>query len=123
MSDTIKNKWLINLLLAVILVLLIGNYARNHAMKTADAAGGGWETDGLMVLTTNGAAERVVLVDTKKQNIMIYHPRNAGGFGLSGMRSYKYDIEIEDTEGKIKGNGWTYFDAKAEYDKAKSASK
>ena len=42
------------------------------------AAGGGWDTDGVMVTTTATPQERIVLIDTKNQNMMIYKPRNAG---------------------------------------------
>ena len=36
-----------------------------------------------------------------------------GGFGLVGARSYKYDVEFEDTEGKIRGKpGMTFVETK-----------
>lgn len=116
MSQQLKTDWTINALLAVILVLLAGNYF-NAASKTAHAAGdgGGWATNGIMVGATL-ANERLVLVDTNKQNIMIYHTRNAGGMGLTGVRSYKYDVEMEDTGTKKLGtNGWTYIQTALEY--------
>ena len=79
--------------------------------------GGGWETIGIMV-TTGNVTERLVLVDTTKKNIMIYHYRVAGGVCLSGVRNYKYDVEIEDTgTKKLDANGWTYFQAMEEYNK------
>lgn len=117
MSEKMKHMWQINALLAVVLVLLAGNYFRNFALSSANAAG--WETDGLMVLPAKGPTERLVLIDTKKQNICLYKERNGGGFGLTGARSYKYDIELEDSEGLIKGQGWTYLDAMAKYESAK----
>lgn len=116
MSQQLKTDWTINALLTVILVLLAGNYF-NAASKTAHAAGdgGGWATNGIMVGATL-ANERLVLVDTNKQNIMIYHTRNAGGMGLTGVRSYKYDVEMEDTGTKKLGtNGWTYIQTALEY--------
>jgi len=120
MSENVKHAWQINALLAVVLVLLFSTYARNHALPSAQAAGGGWETSGVMVLANKGTAERLVLIDTTKQNIMIYKERNAGGFGLTGARSYKYDVEIEDSEkAKIPGNGFTYMQAMAAYEAAK----
>lgn len=119
MNDTIKNKWIMNGLLAVILVLLIGNYARNHALPTAQAAGGGWETNGVMILPVSGVKERFILVDTKNLNICVYNARPNGSFGLTGARSYKYDVEIEDTE-KIKiGNGLTYVQVKTYHETKK----
>ena len=111
MNEKLKTDWIINGLMAVILVLLVGNYM-NGSAKNAYAAGdgGGWGTNGIMVGTT-GANERLVLVDTNKQNIMIYRSRAGGGMGLTGARSYKYDIEMEDTgTTKIKNGGMTFFD-------------
>ncbi|MEI6234591.1 MAG: hypothetical protein WCT04_16170 [Planctomycetota bacterium] len=117
MNDTTKSQWITNGLLAVILVLLTSNYLNSHS-KLANAAdeGGGWGTNGIMVGAINNPSERVVLVDTKKQNIMIYRSQAGGKFGLSGARSYKYDVELIDTEGKKLGaNGWTYLDALREF--------
>ena len=117
MSERAKTNWMMNGLLAVILVLLAGKYASSRALPTAHAAGGGWETDGIMVLPITTLNERFVLVDTKKQNICVYHGRANGTFGLVGARSYKYDIEMEDTE-KLKGvgTGLTYVQVKTLYE-------
>lgn len=124
MSDNAKTSWLINGLLVAILVLLLGNYAKSHALPSAQAAGGGWETDGVMVLPITNLNERFVLVDTKKQNICVYHGRANGTFGLVGARSYKYDIEIEDTDALKMGTGWNYITTKQYYDnKDKAAAK
>lgn len=118
MNERLKHMWQINALLAVVLVLLVGNYARNHSLSNANAAGAAW-TD-VMVLPAKGTNERLVLVDLTKQNICLYKERNGGGFGLSGARNYKYDVEIEDSEkAKIPGNGWTYIQAMAAYEAAK----
>lgn len=121
MTEKIRTDWIINGLLTVILTLLIGNYVLNNSSNFAHAAGegGGWATDGVMIGATATPNDRLILVDTKKQNIMIYHYRSSGGLGLSGVRCYKYDIEIEDTDKqKLGTNGWTYFDAKKYYDDA-----
>ena len=117
MSENTKTTWLMNGLLAVILVLLAGNYAKNHALPSAQAAGGGWETDGIMVLPVTGLNERFILIDTKKQNLCVYHGRANGSFGLVGARSYKYDIEMEDTE-KLRnvGTGLNYIQVKQLYE-------
>src|SRR4051794_13690283 len=96
MSERLKHLWQINALLAIVLVLLVGNYARNHSLSPASAAGAAWSD--VMVLPAKGTAERLVLVDLTKQTIMIYKERNGGGFALSGARSYKYDVEIVDSE-------------------------
>ncbi|HYF51944.1 MAG TPA: hypothetical protein VEJ63_21225 [Planctomycetota bacterium] len=111
MSEQTKNKWIVNGLLAVILALLGGYYIRS-GVASAFAAGGGWETDGVMAISTVGDNDRLVLVDTTKQNIMVYKILNKQ-FRLVGARSYKYDVEIEDTAGtKIEqsGTGATYLE-------------
>jgi hypothetical protein len=116
MSEQTKSAWLINGLLAVILVLLAGYYVHNSAAP-AFAAGGGWETDGIMAMSTTGDNDRFVLVDTGKQNIMVYKILNKQ-FRLLGARSYKYDVEIEDSadsEIEKKGSGATYLDVYAFY--------
>ena len=95
MSEKIKNAWLINGLLAVILVLLGGLYLRTPG-QNAYAAGGGWETDGVMALTSE-VGENLVLVDTKNKNFMVYRVQGKGKFTLIGARSYQYDVEFEDT--------------------------
>lgn len=116
MNDKIKTAWHINGLLAVILVLLVGNFISNHQAKSAMAEGGGWETNGIIVNSSAGQ-QRLVVVDTKKQNIMIYHPRQGGAFALSGARNYKYDVQLEDTEEfKIPNDGWTYFQVKGKWE-------
>jgi hypothetical protein len=108
MNDTMKNTWVINGLLAVILVLL-GGYYFNQPEQLAHA-GTGWDTDGIIAMSTD-PAENLVLIDTKKQNMMVYRS-TAQKFRLIGARSYKYDVEIEDTENSpiAKGNGATYID-------------
>ena len=76
------------------------------------------DTDGIMIGSTTTPVERLVLVDTKKQSIMIFRARQGGGLGLSGIRNYKYDVEMQDT-GVTKlpggGNGWTYVQTALEY--------
>jgi hypothetical protein len=108
MSDKTRTEWVINGLLAAILVLLCGYYFQSP-MQSAHA-GPGWDTNGIMAMTTN-ANENLVLVDTTKQNIMVYKSTQQK-FRLIGARSYKYDVEVEDTEGSaiVKGNGATFID-------------
>ena len=89
--------WTINGLLAVILVLL-GYYCFCQSLAPAYAAGGGWETNGIMAMHSgNNQADRLVLIDTKKQNIMVYRTLGQGTFRLIGARSFKYDLELDDT--------------------------
>jgi len=120
MSDT-KNSWTINALLAVILVLLCGFYF-NSTSKSAYAAGGGWDTDGVMAISTGADNERVILIDTKKMNIMVYKPLG-NKFNLVGARNYEYDVQIEDSEGTAieKSNGKTYMEVFRIYHELKNA--
>jgi hypothetical protein len=123
MNENTKNSWTINALLAVILVLL-GGYYYHSGSTPAFAAGGGWDTDGIMAISSASDNERVVLIDTKKQNIMIYKPQT-NKFRLVGARSYEYDVQLEDTEGsKIPtGNGITYMEVFKIYHELKSKAK
>lgn len=109
MSEQSRRAWIINGLLAVILALLLGIYLSFHS-QNAYAAGGGWETDGIMLAATQTTNERLVLVDTAKTTIMIYKTAGAGQFRLVGARSYKYDVELEDTAGSTveTGSGKTF---------------
>lgn len=108
MTEANKQTWTINALLAVILTLLVGYYVQQSSAP-AFAAGGGWETDGVVAGTTTDI-ERLVVVDTKKQNIMIYKTAQGRALRLVGARSYKYDVEIEDSAGTPieQGNGRTF---------------
>lgn len=110
MNEKTKYTWTINALLAVILVLL-GGYWFNSSSAPAFAAGGGWDTDGVMAISSASDNERIVLIDTKKQNIMIYKPQT-NKFRLVGARSYEYDVQIDDSEGTAisTGNGKTYME-------------
>ena len=123
MSEKSRNLWIINSLLAVILALLAGMYL--NANQKAYAGGGGWETDGIMANNTKGEAERLVIIDTKKQNIMLYKVLGSGQFRLVGARSFKYDVEIEDSAGTPieGGNGKTFTDMFHYYEAAKQAVK
>jgi hypothetical protein len=104
MSQPSRHAWVVNGLLAVVLALLLGIYINFHS-QNAYAAGGGWETDGVMLACTQTTNERLVLVDTQKKNIMIYKTAGAGQFRLVGARSYKYDVELEDTAGSTVETG------------------
>ena len=115
------NRWVVNGLLGVILALLLAFYF-NSSIGTAHAAGGGWDTNGVMAMTTAG--EHMVLIDTAKQNIMIYRAQGLGKFRLVGARSYKYDIEAGDTSGRggysiVESRGITFGEAYTLYQQAK----
>lgn len=98
MSDKTKTAWVINGLLAAVLVLLVGHYVK-LSCPSAYAAGGGWETNGIMA-TAFETTDRVVLIDTRETNksIMIYR-MNGHEFRLVGARSFEFDTEVEDAAG------------------------
>lgn len=108
--------WFQNTVLLAIAVLLGFLYFKTPE-PVAEAAGGGWDTNGIMALNMV-ANERLVLVDTNKQNLCVYRNRGAGMFRLVGARSYKYDVELKDTKGTAmeRGNGITFVEAKQIYD-------
>jgi hypothetical protein len=100
MNERNRTTWVINGLLAAILVLLAGHYL-NVLSPPAYAAGGGWETDGV-IATSVLDAERLVLIDTKNKTICVY--KTTGNmFRLVGARSYEYDIEVIDSAPPRKG--------------------
>lgn len=113
-----KHEWTINALLLCILALLIGFYVTLPTARV-QAAGGGWDTNGIVAVTTQKISERLVIIDTSKQNICIYRNQGAGQFRLVGARCYKYDVEIKDSKGTDieKGNGVTYLQTKEIYEK------
>ena len=115
MSDR-KATWFENALLLGLLGLLALVYG-TLPNKTAQAAGGGWDTNGVMAVTT-GPSERLVLIDTTKKNICVYRNLGAGQFRLVGARSYKYDVEIKDSKATEieRGNGVTFHEIKKLYE-------
>jgi hypothetical protein len=107
MNTESKTNWLINGLLSIILALLVGVYIRTS--DNSAYAAGGWETDGIMAMSTAPLNERLVIVDTKKQSICVYKTRT-NKFRLFQARNYKYDLEIEDSAAIEKGQGASYVD-------------
>lgn len=132
MNDKTKSAWMINGLLAVILAILIAVYANMSGSK-AYAAGGGWDTNGVMAMTAN-ETERLILINTDPndkvsgQQIMLYRVQGAGKFRLIGARNYKYDVELIDTavdattEAKYTG-GVTFKQVYDDYQRSVSAPK
>ena len=113
MSSRAKQAWLLNAGLAA--MFLIAALVIRNISTPAYAAGGGWDTNGIMANTTEGDTERLVLVDTTKKNIMVYKTEGAGAFRLMSARSYRYDSNLPGDAGdtsKIdeveKRNGVTY---------------
>lgn len=118
MNENLKTRWMFTAALAVILGLLIGHYINSHSMSAARAAGGGWETNGVIIGTTTAQNEQIVIVDTAAQNIMLYHSQGIAHLGLTGVRSYKYDILVPTDTSKAKmGNGLNYDETKAYWGK------
>jgi len=102
-----RDLWFGNALLLGLLALLVCVYA-NLPSRQAYAAGGGWDTDGIIAFA-GGTTGKILLVDTVRKNMCLYKVRGYE-FRLVGARSYKYDVEIEDSAGYEleKGSGWTF---------------
>lgn len=90
------NAWALNVALVI---ALIGAGATAHLRSKANAAGGGWATDGIMANAIDFDNERVVLIDTDKKQIAVYKVQGSGQFRLIAARDYKYDLLLEDTSG------------------------
>ena len=88
------NGWALNIALAI---ALIGATMTVHFRSKVNAAGGGWETDGVMANSIDGDTDRVVVIDTNHKNIAVYKVQGSGQFRLVGARDYKYDMLLEDT--------------------------
>lgn len=114
-----RKVWLENAVLGGILALLACVFFVLPS-KHAQAAGGGWDTNGVMAVTTK-QNERLVLIDTVKKNLCVYKTLGAGQFRLVGARSYRYDLEVKDSAGTPieKGNGLTYIEMKKLYESIK----
>lgn len=115
-----RDLWFENALLLGLLALLVCVYA-NLPGRQAQAAGGGWDTDGIIALS-GGTSGKILLVDTLKRNMCLYKTRG-GEFRLVGARSFKYDVEIEDSAGSEmeKGTGWTYHQVWRQYEQGLKA--
>jgi hypothetical protein len=111
LNKKLKKIWLMNGVIAVTLLAAI--VVVRQFTSAANAAGGGWETDGILVNTTDSANERLVLVDTESKRIMVYKT-DAGQFRLTSARSYFYDTDMIDTsktEEIERKNGITFIQA------------
>ncbi len=92
MSSRAKQAWILNAGIAVL--FLVAAVAIRQLNAPVHAAGGGWDTNGIMANTTEGDTERLVLVDTTKKNIMVYKTDGPGVFRLMSARSYRYDTNL-----------------------------
>ena len=112
MTTRAKQAWLLNAGLAVL--FLAAALIVRQMNAPVMAAGGGWDTDGIMANTTDSDADRLVIVDTLKRNIMVYKTEGSGQFRLMTARAYRNDIEFEDTSKSDeieRRNGVTYLRA------------
>ena len=116
--ETKRNLWVQNLVLLSLLALLVCAYALLPD-RSAFAAGGGWETEGIIALSANGET-RVLLVDTRKKTMCVYRTRGLGEFRLVGARNFQYDVEIKDTatDKEVEYKGINYFQVKEKYERA-----
>jgi len=114
--ETKRSLWIQNLALLSLLALLVCVYALLPDRR-AFAAGGGWETEGIIALSAQGET-RVLLVDTRKKTMCVYRTRGLGEFRLVGARNFQYDVEIKDTAKArdIEYKGINYFQVKEMYE-------
>ena len=107
-----KKAWLLTASLTAALVVT-GVLVRQFE-STVRAADNPVTTGSFLMNTTEGEAERLILVDTQAKSIMVYRTQNCGQFRLVGARSYEFDLELKDTsrseEIELKG-GITYLRA------------
>jgi len=97
MSNRAQSEWRTTFAVATVLILcaVLMRYLQTPAL----AGGGSWETDGILANTTEGDNERLVIVDTKLNLLLIYKTDGVGQFRLCGARNYRYDVEMKDTAG------------------------
>jgi hypothetical protein len=116
-----RDLWFENALLLGLLALLVCVYV-NLPSRQAQAAGGGWDTDGIIAFSgTSGG--KILLIDTVKRNMCLYKTRS-NEFRLVGARSFKYDVEIEDSAGsEMERTGWTYHQVWRQYEQGLTKTK
>ena len=116
MKEEKQNLWFQNALLLGLVGLLACLYAL-IPQRQAHAAGGGWETDGILCITAAGE-ERILLIDTQKKTMCVYRTRGLGEFRLVGARNFRYDVEIDDTAGSkvVEYKGATYLEIRSIYE-------
>jgi hypothetical protein len=114
-----QSLWFQNVLLLGMVALLATLYVLLPDRK-AHAAGGGWETDGVLCVSATGD-ERILLIDTQKKTMCVYRTRGLGEFRLVGARNFKYDVEIDDTSGSkdVEYKGASYLEIKSIYENSK----
>src|SRR5437660_1527145 len=93
-TNNARRAWMINGALAL---ALTAGLCAGRMKATVNAAGGGWDTDGVMANTLDSDTERVVLIDTNKKNMAVYRLQGTGQFRLIAARDYRCDMLLEDT--------------------------
>jgi hypothetical protein len=95
MTTRAKQEWFRTASVAA--ALLVAVMVFKNPLQNAFAAGGSWDTDGILVNATETDRDRLVLLDTQKQRMLVYRCDAAGQFRLVNARCYKFDLELEDT--------------------------
>lgn len=112
MTPREKQAWLLNL--GLVALFLAATLLARQFSAPASAAGGSWDTDGMMINTTESDADRLVILDTDKKAIMVYRTEGSGTFRLMSARSYMFDGDLEDASGVAEienRNGVTFMRA------------
>ena len=112
MDKHARNAWMINLALVVSAAVIVA-VKEGAPRSTVHAAGGGWETNGVMANALDLENERVVIVNTDTKNVAVYKTTEAGQLRLVGARDYKWDMLFKNTAAldKVEKNGGaTYMD-------------
>ncbi|HEY3322152.1 MAG TPA: hypothetical protein VGP72_16925 [Planctomycetota bacterium] len=107
-----KSAGMQNVLIAVLALTALLVWQRPDPVQAV--GGGSWDTDGMMVNTTENEAERLVLVDTTAKTIMVYRTEGVGQFRLVAARSYQFDVLLKDTSKNDeieRRNGITFMQA------------
>lgn len=114
-----RPAWLDGLLLGAVLTLGVLYLAPRAG--TARAEGGGAANNIIAITGVDGEADKLFLVDTARQRILVY--RNVGDkLRLVSVRGYEYDVEIVDSEDDrmiSSSQGGTYKYVKAQVEEAR----
>jgi hypothetical protein len=115
------NPWKTTLLLAGVLTLagLAARQFQSSVRAEVEAA----PINDSMLINTTEENDRLILVDLKTQNIMVYRTLGVGQFRLINAHCYKYDLETKngkDTSRSdtIEKKGITYLQARGMYESA-----
>ena len=95
--------------LASVLVLALVQSIPNHRSEANANVGAAAKN---LIAVTTGTGQRLYLVDTDRQSVMVYDTTNGGrGFSLVGGRTYTADREaVHNSELQYNSNGYTIRD-------------